>query len=96
MSAALELPPSPVEVERKANYRIRAVTGLAGLAQLADDWRELGSEVGGPIEQYEWAAATAATGCEAECVRLIAASQDNGWQPWRFWKRSVSSACGAR
>ena len=38
-----------------------AVTVFRDLAPVQDPWRELASDVGGPIEQYEWVASCTAT-----------------------------------
>ncbi len=61
MSSLLELEPTPGEAVSDAPCRTGVVATLEEFASLEQSWRSLGREIGGPIEQFDWAATCAAT-----------------------------------
>ncbi len=55
MPAALDLKPPQPETASVEPFRLEAINNREGLDRLAPDWRLLGEQAGGPIEQVEWA-----------------------------------------
>lgn len=71
MNTTLELDPSPCTDSESDSFAAETITTLDGLDQLEAAWRLLGDAAGGPIEQFDWAAACANTTADGHDLKVV-------------------------